>query len=100
MVHGDDFTFTGDDASLRWVEELMSKWYEVKVRARLGPGEKDDKEATLLGRIVRWEGWGISWRGEPEVQRVSVGGFGLEGRLEELDVAKHKGRGQGRRLAT
>ena len=70
------------------------------VRARLGLGENDDKEATLLGRIVRWEAWGDFVQGEPEVQRVSVGGFGLEGRLEELDVAMHKGRGQGRRLAT
>ena len=58
MVHGDDFTFIGDDASLRWVEELMSEWYEVKVRARLGVGDHDDKEATLLGRIVRMGGVG------------------------------------------
>ena len=30
-------------------------------------------------------------RDEPDVQRVSVGGFGLEGRLEEFDVARHEG---------
>ena len=95
VVHGDDFTFTGDDASLRWVEDMMSQWHEVKVRARLGPGDQDDKEATLLGRIVRWEAWGGFVRSESEVQRVSVGGFGLGERLEELDVARHEGRGQG-----
>ena len=89
VVHGDDFTFTGDDASLRWVEDMMSQWYEVKVRARLGPGDQDDKEATLLGRIVRWEAWGISCEANPKY-RQSV----LE-RLEELDVARHEGRGQG-----
>ena len=27
-------------------------------------------------------------RGEPEVQRVNVGGFGFEGRLEVLDVTR------------
>ena len=32
-------------------------------------GDQDDKEATLSGRIV--------------LQRVSAGGFGHEGRLEE-----------------
>ena len=39
------------------VEELMSGWYDVKVRARLGPDDHDDKEATLLGRMVRWQEW-------------------------------------------
>ena len=58
VVHGDDFTFTGEDASARWVKELMSLWFEgqwckARVRARLGFGDKDDKEATLLGRVVR-----------------------------------------------
>ena len=45
--------------------------------------------------------WGGGFvRGEPEVQSVSVERFGLEGRVEELDVAMHEGRGQGRRFAT
>ena len=56
VVHGDDFTFAGDNDSLWWVKELISKCYVVKVRARLGPGDRDDKQATLLGGIVRWEG--------------------------------------------
>ena len=78
VVHGDDFTFTGDDASLRWVEELMSKWYEVKVRARLGPGENDAKEATLLGRIVRWEAWGISCEANPKYRESVLEDLGLK----------------------
>ena len=78
VVHGDDFTFTGDDASLSWVEELMSKWYEVRVRARLGPGENDDKEATLLGRIVRWEAWGISCEANPKYRESVLEDLGLK----------------------
>ena len=62
VVHGNDFTFTGEDASLRWVGELMSQRYEVKVRARLGLGNQDHNEATLMGWIARWEAWGISAR--------------------------------------
>ena len=32
----------GDDASLRWVEETTSQWYEVKVRDRFGFVDQDD----------------------------------------------------------
>ena len=77
MVHGDDFTFTGDDASLRWVEDMMSQWYEVKVRARLGPGDQDDKEATLLGRIVRWEASGNSCEANPKYRESVLEALGL-----------------------
>ena len=78
VVHGDDFTFTGDDASLRWVEELMRKWYEVKVRARLGPGENDDMEATMLGRIVRGEVWEISCEANPKYRESVLEDLGLK----------------------
>ena len=66
VVHGDDFTFTGEDVSLRWVEEIMRQWYELKVHGRLGLGDQDDKEATLLGRIVRCEAWRISCEANPK----------------------------------
>ena len=59
VVHGDDFTFIGDEAALKWVEEL-------KVRARLGPDDHDDKKATLLGRMVRWHEWGVSCEANPK----------------------------------
>ena len=51
----------------------MKSWFEVVVRARLRPEEKDDKEILVLGRIVKVEDWvsptrrirdvgGSSWR--------------------------------------
>ena len=52
--HGDDFTFCGFDIDLDWVEILMKAWFEIKVRARLGPEDRDDKDVTILGRTVRW----------------------------------------------
>ena len=55
----------------------MEAWYEVKVRARLGPGEFDDKEATLLGRILRWHDWGISCEADPK-HREKI--------LEEMEI--------------
>ena len=50
VVHGDDFTFTGTNAELNKVE----KWYDVKVRGRLGNDADDTKEITVLGRTLRW----------------------------------------------
>ena len=78
VVHGDDFTFVGEDRELDWVEGLMKRWYEVKVRARLGPDETDDKEATLLGRVVRWNSWGISCEADPKHRKLVLEALGLE----------------------
>ena len=77
VVHGDDFTFVGDQEPLQWVEKLMKSWYQVKVRAWLGPGDHDDKETTLLGRVVRWHEWGISCRSDPKYRRYVMGELGL-----------------------
>lgn len=32
----------------------MKKWYEIKVRAIVGPDPGDDKEVRILGRTVKW----------------------------------------------
>ena len=77
VVHGDDFTFTGEDASLDWVLRHMKSWYQLKVRARLGPEEKDDKEAVLLGRIIRWHGWGITCEADPKYRQRIMAALGL-----------------------
>ena len=78
VVHGDDFTFVGEDRCLNWIEGLMKSWYEIKVRARLGPDEHDDKEATLLGRTIRWNDWGISCEADPKHRQLVMEALGLE----------------------
>ena len=67
-VHGDDFTFSGEDKDLDWAESF---------RARLGPEEKDDKEISVLGRIVKVEDWGFSYQADPRHRRVILESFGL-----------------------
>ena len=52
-VHGDDFTLTGLEEDSFWIRDLMKSWFEIKVRAVLGPDSKDDKEVVILGRRVR-----------------------------------------------
>ena len=54
VVHGDDFTACAEQEELRWLRENMESWFEIKVRAILGPDQEDNKEVTILGRIVRW----------------------------------------------
>ena len=78
VVHGDDFTFVGEASSLDWIEKLMKQWFEVKVRARLGPDIGDDKEATLLGRIIRWNSWGVSCEADPKHRNMVMEALGLE----------------------
>ena len=36
-VHGDDFTFSGEDKDLDWAESMMKRCFEVVVRGWLGP---------------------------------------------------------------
>ena len=54
VVHGDDVIFCGLDEDLQWILGLMKSWFEIKLKAILGPGPKDDNEVIILGRIVRW----------------------------------------------
>ena len=58
-VHGDDFTFLGYEEDLHELIELLKSWFELKVRAILGPDARDDKEIVILGRLVKWEPGGI-----------------------------------------
>ena len=77
VVHGDDFTFVGEHEHLDWVTKHMKGWYQLKVRARLGPEKGDDKQAVLLGRIVRWHEWGISCEADPKYRKRVLEALGL-----------------------
>ena len=35
--HGDDFTIVGEEEELHWISEKMKTWFEIKVRALMGP---------------------------------------------------------------
>ena len=73
VVHGDDFTFLGPEEELRKLAEQMGQWYEIKVRGILGPDTGDDKEITILNRIVKWEKNGdITYRADPKHAEIVV----------------------------
>ena len=64
-VHGDDFTTAGPKHELDWFEKRLSDVYELTKGGRLGPGAKDDKEATVLNRVVRWTEAGLEYEADP-----------------------------------
>ena len=64
-VHGDDFTTVGEKRHLDWFRRELEKLYELKEAARLGPGDADDKETTVLNRVVRWTAAGLEYEADP-----------------------------------
>ena len=43
----------------------LEKLYDLKELARLGPGASDDKEVTVLNRVVRWTAEGLEYEADP-----------------------------------
>ena len=84
VVHGDDFTFEGEEKHLKWIQNLMKSWFEIKVRGILGPERNDDKEVTILGRVVKWKSWGIEFQADPRHRREVMKHFGFEDGSREL----------------
>lgn len=78
-AHGDDFVFCGYEEDLRWIADYLKKHFELKVRAVLGGGAEDDKEATVLDRVVRWRSWGLEYEADPKHRRLLLDRFGLDG---------------------
>jgi hypothetical protein len=86
LVHGDDFTFVGERAALDLIEGKMKSWYELKVKARLGEAEGDDKETDILGRIVRCTKDGFEYEADPRHRKKILEAFGLEEGSKGLSV--------------
>jgi len=77
VVHGDDFTFSGDDKALDVVEKKMQEAFLCKVEGRLGSATKDLKEARVLGRIIRWTKDGFKYEADPRHVEMLVRDLGV-----------------------
>eukprot|EP00973_Karenia_brevis_P074336 10328040-Karenia_brevis.AAC.1 len=84
VVHGDDFTLCGLEEDSDWVKELMKSCLEIKVRAVLGPDPKDDKQVTILGRIVRWVEEGIEEEADPKHRKIILEYFGFNSKTKPI----------------
>jgi hypothetical protein len=86
LVHGDDFTFVGEQDALEVPENKMKERYELKVKARLGEGKDDDKETDILGRVVRCTGAGFEYEADPRHRRKILEALGFSEKSKGLSV--------------
>ena len=84
VIHGDDFTILGNEVELDWFREMISDKFEVKFRARLGPGDKDDKSVRLLNRVIEWTPQGIRYEADQRHAELIAKGMGLNDRTNSV----------------
>ena len=77
LVHGDDFVFVADDDELTWCEQLLKAHYICKC-VLIGPDSPAVREARILGRIIRYEAWGIQYEQDPVHAEKLFRNLGLE----------------------
>ena len=54
-VHGDDFTSTGREADLMWLDAQLKAEFETKTEV-LGPGQRHQRQLRVLNRVLTWPG--------------------------------------------
>ena len=80
VVYGDDFTVVGTYSDINWFEATMEAKYAITKRGRLGSGKSDEKEMTLLNRVVRWvDGAGLEVEADPRQAERLVAQLGMSG---------------------
>ena len=87
VVWGDDFTFLGDDLDLKWAVSVMTKRYEIKLRAIFGPERHDDKEVRILNRKVHWGAERITYEDGEKHERTVVRGMSSHEDSRGLDIS-------------
>ena len=53
------------------------KHYDIKIRGRLGPDKKDDKEIRILNRCVKYTDSGIEYEADPRHAEIIIRELGL-----------------------
>ncbi len=56
----------------------MGKWYDIKVRGRVGGGARDSKEVSILNRELRWDHDGLKYSADPKHAKIITQTMGLE----------------------
>jgi len=86
VVWGDDFTVVGCDQDLKEFAEMMRSWYDIKVKAVLGPEVNDDKEVRILNRVVRWKPEMIEYEGDEKHVATVLNELGFDEHTKGLDA--------------
>ena len=79
LVHGDDFITLADDEGQDYFKARLKKWYQYKMRRRLGPKSTDSRECRVLNRYILWpEGQEPEYEADPRHGEAIVKELGLE----------------------
>ena len=76
-VHGDDFTVTGPETELRWMQAKMAAKHEVKTKF-LGPSSPHKQEIRVLNRTLRWTAEGVEYEADQRHGELIVKGMEME----------------------
>ena len=79
-VHGDDFTSTGAEADLRWLDAQLKGKYEIKSKY-LGPTPHEGQlqELRILNRVITWTDRGITYEADPRHAELLIQELQLDG---------------------
>jgi hypothetical protein len=78
VVHGDDFTCSGNRKELETLKANMESWYAVKFRGMMGSGRTDIKEIVILGRTLRWFEDRLELEADEKHRKMLIKECGLE----------------------
>ena len=84
VVQGDDFVFVGVDKEIDFVLSVHKEHCELKDRGGLGSGNNDEKEVDLLGRRIRWNEWGLTWKRDERHKQMVIDSFGTDENSKKL----------------
>ena len=78
VVHGDDFLTEGPADSLIKMNTASEQNFQVKTEI-IGPDARQQLEARVLNRVIRWEDTGITWEPDPRHVEIMIEQMGLKG---------------------
>ena len=76
-THVDDFLMTGRRVDVAWVKHTSEKEFALKCDM-LGPSRDEEREATLLGRTIRWKDGGLEYEGDTKHAKLLAKSLELE----------------------
>ena len=90
VVHGDDFTFLGEECDLINIKAKMEEWYEVTDRGMIGHGRESKKEASILNRDLKWHDDHLEYRADPKHRKLIMEDMGVMGESKGLEASSSK----------
>ncbi len=78
LVHGDDFATAAEEKELNWLQTQLEYKFKTKSKT-LGTRAGQEREISILNRIVKWTSEGIQYEADPRHAELIIQHLGLEG---------------------